>query len=47
MAKTCARAPKCGGSEFVWDIRLKRYMYLKDKTPLIDFIPSDEVIIID
>jgi len=41
------RCPKCNNSEFVWDVRLKRYVCPKDKTPLSDFIPTDEVIVID
>jgi hypothetical protein len=46
MAKVY-RCPKCNNSDIVWDVGLKRYVCPKDKTPLIDFIPTDEVIVID
>ena len=41
MAKVY-RCPKCNNSDIVWDVGLKRYVCPKDKTLLIDFIPTDE-----
>ncbi len=46
MAKVY-RCPKCNNSDIVWDVGLKRYVCPKDKTPLIDFIPTNEIIVID
>lgn len=31
----------------MWDIRMKRYVCLKDKTLLIQFIPTSDVIVPD